>query len=94
MAISLLGEGICFAHVVRGRDARPSVEQIGFHPCKRDGLPAALEKLSKELSLKRYACTTLLAPGEFQMMSVDAPNVPREELKAAIRWREIGRAHV
>lgn len=87
MAIGLLRDGLCFAHVVRTQDGRARVESAQFHPCTPDTIPATLEKLGKELSLSRYQCTTLLNPGEFQLLSVDAPNVPREELKAAIRWR-------
>lgn len=87
MAISLLKEGICFAHVIRHAGARPQVERIGFHSCSPESVPATLEKISKEHGLHRYQCTTLLGPGEYQILSVDAPNVPREELKAAIRWR-------
>ena len=37
--------------------------------------------------MDRYRCTTLLHPAEYQLLMVDAPNVPREELKSAIRWR-------
>ncbi|HEY8023529.1 MAG TPA: agglutinin biogenesis protein MshI, partial [Burkholderiaceae bacterium] len=42
---------------------------------------------SKEMHADRYACTTLLAPSEYQLLSVEAPTVPAEELKTAIRWR-------
>ncbi len=46
-----------------------------------------LQRVAKENSFERYACTTLFAPSEYQILVVDAPNVPRDELKAAIRWR-------
>ena len=45
------------------------------------------ERLAKDLGFGRYQCSTLLAPGEYQIMMVDAPNVPQAELKTAIRWR-------
>ena len=32
-------------------------------------------------------CLTLLAPGEYQIINIEAPNVPREEMKTAVRWR-------
>ncbi len=47
----------------------------------------ALQRTGRELSLSRYRCMTLLDPGEYQIVLVDAPNVARDELKAAIRWR-------
>ena len=43
-------------------------------------------RASRELRLERYQCTTLLDPGEYQLLMVDAPNVPPPELKSAIRW--------
>lgn len=46
-----------------------------------------LEKLAKELQASRHQCSTLLGTGEYQLLSVDAPNVPPDELKTAIRWR-------
>lgn len=46
-----------------------------------------LEHLRRELALGNRVCTTLLSPGEYQIMMVDAPNVPATELKTAIRWK-------
>ncbi len=46
-----------------------------------------VERLAKELDFDRYQCSTLLAPGEYQILLVDAPNVPPAELKTAMRWR-------
>ena len=48
---------------------------------------ATLEKLRREANLGSHDFTTLLAPGEYQILLVDAPNVPADELKAAIRWK-------
>ena len=47
----------------------------------------AAEKLAKDLHVERYQCTTLLRPGEYQMLLLEAPAVPPAELKSAIRWR-------
>lgn len=87
MAINLQGEGILAAHIVRATDARPAVTRVSFRPTAEGTVAEALDKLAKELVLARYQCTTLLAQNEYQLLSVDAPNVPPEELKSAIRWR-------
>lgn len=50
-------------------------------------VPAVLEKFAKELHAERYHCINLLAANEYQLLSVEAPNVPADELKTAIRWR-------
>ncbi len=49
--------------------------------------PKSLERVAKEFGARRFACTTLLKPAEYQILLVDAPAVKREELKPAIRWR-------
>ncbi|HEX9182830.1 MAG TPA: agglutinin biogenesis protein MshI [Burkholderiales bacterium] len=46
-----------------------------------------VDRLAKELGFEQYQCSTLLSPGEYQLLLVEAPNVPRAELKTAIRWR-------
>jgi len=47
----------------------------------------AAQHVAREHDLGRYQCSTLLAPGEYQVLLVEAPNVPQAELKTAIRWR-------
>jgi MSHA biogenesis protein MshI len=87
MAVCLMGGGIYAAHVTRMLSARPVVELHSFYFAGTTSGEAALEKLSKELHANRYQCTTLLNSSEYQLLSVDAPNVPPGELKAAMRWR-------
>jgi MSHA biogenesis protein MshI len=65
---------------------RPRVAVCAFHPVA-DVSAAVLEKICKEAHADKHHLTTLLAPGEYQMLVVDAPNVPVDELKTAIRWR-------
>jgi len=73
------------AHVRPGGE-RPSVEfaeERDWDPKE----PRSLERIAKEFGARRFACTTLLRPDEYQMLLVEAPAVKREELKPAIRWR-------
>lgn len=46
-----------------------------------------LERLGRELRASMSYCSTVLAGGHYQMLTVDAPNVPAEELRTAVRWR-------
>ncbi|MEI7456478.1 MAG: pilus assembly protein PilM [Nitrosomonadales bacterium] len=48
---------------------------------------AYLERLKRESELGSEACTTLLAAGEYQIMLMEAPTVPDNELKTAMRWK-------
>lgn len=87
MAVSLRADGVCAAHVVRPAGGKPVVEMVAYYPSDIVPAAAAMEKLAKELHAARYQCTTLLDTGEYQLVSVDAPAVPPDELKTAIRWR-------
>jgi MSHA biogenesis protein MshI len=66
-------------------DHRPVVAGCDAFPV--DGNGVALERLRKEAQLGRWTCTLLLEPGEYQMLLVEAPPVPAEELSAALRWQ-------
>jgi MSHA biogenesis protein MshI len=86
MAVNFLQEGVCIAHVNRSRGAKPEVTVCAkFRRDPSDD--AALDKAAKDAHLARYNCTTLLGPNDYQMLLVEAPNVPPDELKTAIRWR-------
>ena len=86
LSLSFTDKGVSFAHVRRTAAGRPEVRRCEFHGLD-SGDAQALGKLRKEARLDHYHCTTLLNAGEYQMLQVEAPNVPKEELKAAVRWR-------
>jgi MSHA biogenesis protein MshI len=87
MAINLQSDGVRVVHVTQATDHRPSVERVAFYPADILPLPELLEKMAKEMQVGRYQCSTLLGLGEYQLLSVEAPNVPPDELKTAIRWK-------
>ena len=66
--------------------AMPRVVRCEYHETGTVSA-AALEKLLREANLGSHSFTTLLATGEYQILMVDAPNVPADELKTAIRWK-------
>ena len=80
--------GVHGAHFVRMKRAGAQVQvtMCAYYPMEKV-TSAALEKVVKELRLGTFHFTTLLAPDEYQILMVDAPNVPVEELKTAIRYR-------
>lgn len=87
LAVNVEADGVCIAHIIRPPTGKPLVEFAGFFPATSTSVNEVLARLAKEMQMGRYQCTTVLAPGEYQLLSVDAPNVPTEELKTAIRWR-------
>lgn len=84
-AVCINNNGVYLTQIKRG-GAMPQVLVCSFHSAS-EVTPAMLEKLRKDEHIGEYQFITLLAPGEYQMLLVEAPNVPVDELKTAIRWR-------
>jgi MSHA biogenesis protein MshI len=88
-AVMIGANGVHFAQLkyVAGR---PQVVNYSFHQVggmKSVGITSAvLDRLRKDARLGNVQFSTLLSSGEYQLMLVDAPNVPEEEMKAAVRW--------
>lgn len=85
LVVALQRDGIAAASMTLMPGARPRVSQASMFA--GTGTPESLEKANKDLRARRYRCSTLLAGGDYQMLSIDAPNVPADELKTAVRWR-------
>jgi len=87
LVFTFLADGICAASVERRTDAKPVVQIATFQPVAPSFSPDALDKLARELKAPGYHCMTLLGDGEYQILTVEAPNVAPDELKTAVRWR-------
>lgn len=87
MAISLGNDGIYSASVKQPPASAPVLEFFSFHPKSDKPLADQLAKIAREPEAKSSQCSLMLAAGEYQLFSVDALNVPAEELKSAVRWR-------
>lgn len=86
LCVNVLSDHVDVAHVLVNGSGRP--EALLCDSFQKEGDDAAtLARLRRELDLGRYRCTTLLNPGEYQMLQVEAPNVPQQEMKNALRWR-------
>jgi MSHA biogenesis protein MshI len=85
LAIALQRDGLAAVSMQTAPGIRPQVRQAVFYPGKN---PAELlEKAGRELHAHAYRSITILNGGEYQLLSVDAPNVAPDELKTAVRWR-------
>lgn len=84
-AVCTSSRGVYLAQVKRGGD-KPQVLVCAFHPAD-NVTSAVLEKLRRDSRIGGFQFVTMLHPGEYQMLLVDTPNIPLEEMKTAIRWR-------
>lgn len=87
LAVSFREDGVCLAQILRRKEEKPLVQMFAFHPTDKAGRRTLLDKIAKDLQKSRSELTTILTTGEYQFLAVEAPNVPQDELKTAIRWR-------
>jgi MSHA biogenesis protein MshI len=83
LAIGLGPNRGCYVHGRTEDGGKPRIDLYGERSLELGGP----ERLAKEMSFSRYQCSTLLQPGQYQLLQVEAPNVPAPERKAALRWR-------
>jgi MSHA biogenesis protein MshI len=74
LAVSIDEAGLAHAHARRVRGAKPRVFSY------------AADRPRRELAA-RAQCSTVLGAGEYDILMVEAPNVPRAEMKSALRWK-------
>lgn len=86
LAFTMHDGAVCASHVRRVASGLPVVTLAACQSID-DSVEDALEKLARKSDAQRHQCTTLLTPREYQVLSVESPNVPPAELKTAIRWR-------
>jgi MSHA biogenesis protein MshI len=85
LSIAIARDGVTVAAIDRAPGVRPSVRLAALSPGQ--GGVESIDKAAREgLAASRHV-VTLLSGGEYQILNVEAPNVPREEMKTAIRWR-------
>jgi hypothetical protein len=86
LAVAVEPEAIKFAHVRYARE-RPRATQWWSVPVAASEQANSLQGSVKDHGLARSVMTTLLEPADYQILLVEPPRVPAEELKAAIRWK-------
>jgi MSHA biogenesis protein MshI len=85
LAVSLRPGELSFVHGQHNPGGSTTVDRCGTRPLAEEFQGA--DQVAREFGFDRYQCSTLLEPGAYQMLLVEAPNVPQAELKTAIRWR-------
>jgi MSHA biogenesis protein MshI len=80
------GDGLAVAHVAAAGTAggRPRVTHCSWTPATSG---ESLATIARPLPHRRHPCVSVLAPQAYSMLLVEAPDVPQDELRAAVRWR-------
>jgi MSHA biogenesis protein MshI len=78
---------VSIAQVVRDKVQTPQLTVCAFRACAVADRRKTLQELVKQHALAGARCVSVLEPGSYQLLQVEAPDVDATELKAAVRWR-------
>lgn len=85
LAVALQPGELHFAHGISEPGRKSTIRNWGTRTLGDSAKD--LGHVAKEIGLERHQCLTLLPPSDYQLILVDAPNVPAPELKSAVRWK-------
>lgn len=87
--IEVREDGVAVVHVVREPGRPPRVTACDFRAWGTDAAnrDKVLSSLAADFDLKRARCTTVLDGNDYTLLLTEAPDVPADELRSAIRWR-------
>lgn len=86
--IELRKDGVSVVSVVREPGRVPQVTACDFVEWNGAGEHAkALARVAADHNLKRRRCATVLDLDEYSLLLTEAPDVPADELRSAVRWR-------
>ncbi len=80
-------EGIALARVARLSGEPPRLLDCQFHQAPAAEQAALLKELVDQRGLAGMPVNLVLHPADYQMLLLDSPEVPTDELRDAMRWR-------
>ena len=86
LGISFSADGIALSHIVPSKPL-PTLDLCAFVPCSVEDYPSKLTAAVKRLGLGGARCVLVMEPGTYSILQVEIPEVPRDELASAIRWK-------
>ena len=85
LAVSFDAASVEFAHMRRLRGEK--LVQVSTYAARDLRGGQSVERVKRDHRLASYQCSTMLRAGEYDMLLVEAPNVPHAEMKGALRWK-------
>lgn len=85
--VGLRSDGVCVVRIERATGRLPALTLADFRPWGDQGQEKVLERVAHDYDLGHSRCTTVLDANEYSLLLTEAPDVPPDELRAAIRWR-------
>ena len=85
--VGLRSDGVCVVRIERTAGRLPALTLVDFRPWGDQDQEKVLARAAADYDLARSRCATVLDTGEYSLLLTEAPDVPPDELRAAIRWR-------
>jgi len=87
-SVGVAPDGVGVARVLRPEGTAPVLDFCEYRDAEdEEDLRSVLRTLTREHALDKGPCATVMEPGTYGLLLVDAPDVPADELRAAMRWR-------
>lgn len=92
VGIEISDDGIAIAHVVNNQDKGLWLRRCDYIDASsgQNSQSALSEKLSEtieKMGLTDLPCNWVLRPSNYSLLLVEAPNVPDDEMREAVRWK-------
>jgi len=85
-ALVIMPDGVSSATVKQTKNGKPLLQHCAYNAlAPGQEMDALLTNVVA--GMRKAPCSTLLDSSDYQLLMVEAPEVPSSELKAAIRWR-------
>ncbi|MBI5463271.1 MAG: hypothetical protein HY941_13885 [Gammaproteobacteria bacterium] len=85
-AVVVHSDGVALAQI-DGSKTRPRLQSCQFRAGGEAQTADTLASLGKQFGLAKAACHTVMPLGSYSLLLIEAPEVPANELRAAVRWR-------
>jgi MSHA biogenesis protein MshI len=79
---------LALALVERAEGGHPQLlEAISLPIAEDTAIERVLKDVKKEYQLHKIPCVWVMEPGSYSLLQVEAPNVPADEMRAALHWK-------
>jgi MSHA biogenesis protein MshI len=87
LGLELSPDGIALAHVLRAPGKPAQLLRCAFRAALPAAQAAELKSMVAEFALAGTPVNLLLHPSQYQLLLLECPDVPAEELRDAMRWK-------
>lgn len=87
VAISFLQQGVAIAIAEYTKTSSVTLRHCEFIPSSQQQQQQQLSKLVKNYHLTEFDCHLLLESKHYRIINIEAPSVPDNEMKEAVRWK-------